>query len=130
MAKTVADIKRAQKESLLLRELSTYFLHITNDDNRIKDIAINRVKLSNDKSCCTLFFYTTLGEAHFQEVMPYLILYKPAMRKALAQSINGRYTPQLIFKYDDSYEKHLKIEELLEQLKEDDGSDDSSVDKS
>lgn len=130
MAKTVADIKRAQKESLLLRELSTYFLRITNDDDRIKDIAINRVKLSKDKSCCTLFFYTTLGEAHFQEVMPYLILYKPSMRKALAQSINARYTPQLIFKYDDPYEKHLKIEELLEQLKEEESPENDSVDES
>lgn len=122
MAKTVADIKRAQKESLLLRELSTYFLRITTDDDRIKDIALNRVKLSRDKSCCTLFFYSTQGEAHFQELMPLLILYKPSMRKALAHSINGRYTPQLIFRYDAPYEKHLELEELLEEIKQEDNS--------
>ncbi len=120
MARTVSDIKRAQKESLLLRELSTYFLRITNEDNRIKDIFLNRVKLSKNKSVCTLYFYTSQGEQHFQEIMPFLILYKPSMRKALAQSINARYTPQLVFKYDTAYEKHLKIDELLEKLKQED----------
>lgn len=118
MTKTVSDIKRAQKESLLLRELSIYFMHITQDDDRIKGLALNRVKLSKDKSTCMLFFYSPEGQDHFQRLMPYLILYKPAMRKALAQSITSRYTPQLIFKFDDPYEKHLELEKLLEQLKE------------
>ena len=120
MARTVSDIKRAQKESLLLRELSTYFLRITNEDNRIKDIILNRVKLSKDKGVCTLYFYTPQGEQYFQEIMPFLILYKPSMRKALAQSINARYTPQLVFKYDTPYEKHLKVDELIEKLKQED----------
>ena len=120
MARTVSDIKRAQKESLLLRELSTYFLHIANEDNKIKDIILNRVKLSKDKSVCTLYFYTPQGEPYFQEIIPFLILYKPSMRKALSQSIHGRYTPQLVFKYDTAYEKHLKIDELIEKLKQED----------
>ncbi len=120
MARTVSDIKRAQKESLLLRELSTYFLRITNEDDKFNEVTLNRVKLSKDKSVCTLYFYTPKGEQQFQELMPHLILYKPSMRKALAQSINARYTPQLVFKYDTPYEKHLKLDELLEKLKQED----------
>ena len=120
MVRTVSDIKRAQKESLLLRELSTYFLRIANEDDRIKDTILNRVKLSKDKGVCTLYFYTPQGEQYFQELMPFLILYKPSMRKALAQSINARYTPQLVFKYDTAYEKHLEIDELIEKLKQED----------
>lgn len=119
MARTLADIKRAQKESLLLRELSNLYLRITMDEERLKDISLNRVKLSKDKSVCTLFFFTPQGETHFQEMMPFLILYKPSMRKALAQSINARYTPQLVFKYDLPFEKHLKVDALLDTLKED-----------
>lgn len=118
MTRTVSDIKRAQKESLLLRELSTYFMHITQEDDRIKGLVLNRVKLSRDKSVCTLFFYSPSGAQHFQKLMPFLILYKPSMRKALAQSVRGRYTPQLIFKFDDPYEKHLELEKLMEQLKD------------
>ncbi len=116
--RTISDIKRAQKESLLLRELSQLFLQITMDDKRIKDLTLNRVKLSKDKSVCTSYFYSTKGESHFQELMPFLILYKPSMRKALAQSIQARYTPQLVFKYDLAFEKQLKIDDLLNKLKE------------
>lgn len=118
MTRTVSDIKRAQKESLLLRELSTYFMQITQEDARIKGLVLNRVKLSQDKGSCTLFFYSPEGEELFQQMMPYLILYKPSMRKALAHSIRSRYTPQLIFKFDNPYEKHLELEKLLEQLKD------------
>ncbi len=118
MARTLADIKRAQKESLLLRELSNFYLRITMDDDRLRDISLNRVKLSKDKSVCSLFFFSLKGVEHFQETMPFLILYKPSMRKALAQSINARYTPQLVFKYDSPFEKSLKLDVLLDQLKE------------
>lgn len=123
MARTVADIKRAQKESLLLHELSSYFLRIVQEDSRLADIVLHRVKLSKDKSVCTLYFYTTQGEEHFKHVMPFLILYKPSMRKALAQSIQARYTPQLVFKFDAPYEKHLEIDELLDRLKETEQTD-------
>jgi ribosome-binding factor A len=123
MAKSLADIKRAQKESLLLRELSNFYLRITMDDDRLKDITLNRVKLSKDKSMCTLFFFSTQGVEHFEKTLPFLILYKPSMRKALSQSINARYTPQLVFKYDASFEKHLQIDALLDQLKTDEQED-------
>lgn len=118
MSRALADIKRAQKESLLLRELSSYFLQITMDDPRLKNITLNRVKLSRDKGVCNLFFFTPKGLADFQETLPYLILYKPSMRKGLAQSINARYTPQLVFKYDESFEKYLEIDALFDSIKD------------
>jgi ribosome-binding factor A len=114
----VSDIKRAQKESLLLHELSSYFLRITLDDERLKDLVINRVKLSRDKSSCTLLFYCPGGQERFDALLPLLILYKPSMRKALADSIKSRYTPQLIFRYDAPFEKQLSVEALLDRLKE------------
>jgi ribosome-binding factor A len=114
----VSDIKRAQKESLLLHELSSYFLRITLDDERLKSLTLNRVKLSRDKSSCTLFFFCEGGAEMFKELLPALILYKPSMRKALADQIEGRYTPQLIFKYDAPFERQLSVEALLDKIKE------------
>ena len=117
MTRALADIKRAQKESLLLRELSSYYLRIAMDDARLDNITLNRVQLSKDKSVCTLYFFTPNGKADFDEKLPFLIMYKPSMRKALAQSINARYTPQLVFKYDASFEKHIKLDALLDSIK-------------
>jgi len=114
------ELKRAQKESLLRKELSKLFLNIKQDDSRFADIFINRIKLSSDKSVIHVFFYTHDGHEHFKERLSLLILYKPSMRKALSQLIPSRYTPEIIFKYDTTFEKQCKIEQLLDKVKEED----------
>ncbi|MGC2310695.1 MAG: ribosome-binding factor A [Candidatus Babeliaceae bacterium] len=116
---SVSRIKHAQKESLFLRHISTLFTQTALDDDRLKDLFINRVSLSPDKGICTVYFYTAQGQAHFEQVLDILKLYKPSLRKALAHAIKARYTPDLIFRFDEQYEKQQKIEKLLDTLKED-----------
>jgi len=110
--------RRAQKESVLRKELSKLFLEIKLNDPSFEGIFINKVRLSPDKSSLHVFFYTDLGEKHFNEKLKLLILYKPSIRKALAQLIASRYTPEIIFKFDKTFEKQCKIETLLDKIKE------------
>jgi ribosome-binding factor A len=119
-SKRVRDIKRAQKEKLLFRELSQLFLQATTDDTRLRDIYVNRVSLSADKSICFIYFYSPHGPASFEEKLDILKLYKPSLRKAIAAKIEARYTPDLVFKYDEQYEKIEKMENLFEQIKKTD----------
>ncbi len=114
---SVSTIKRAQKESLLFRKISQLFAQTALDDTRLQEICINRVKLSPDKGVCTVYFYTTEGEARFQELLPILVLYKPSLRKALASSIKSRYTPELVFAFDKNFEKQCRLENILENIK-------------
>lgn len=116
---TVSDIKRAQRESLLLRTISELLSRTAADDQRLAGVFITKISLSNDKSSCTVYFYMPEGSAAFKEKLDILKLYKPSLRKALASEISGRYTPEIIFRFDDKYEKTLRIEELFEKLKED-----------
>lgn len=112
------DIKRAQKESLLLREISALLLQAGVDDPRLQKVAISRVALSPDKSSCTVFFYTSEGKEAFEEALEILKLYKPSLRSALASKIRSRYTPNLIFRFDEQIEKSEKMNALFEHLKE------------
>ncbi len=118
VGKQSPHIKRAQKESLLLKELSKLLLQISMDDPRLMNVFINRVQLSPDKGTCSVFFYTPDGEDGFHKIQPLLVLYKPSLRKALSTIIPGRYTPQLTFKFDAQFEKQKRIEDLLEKIKE------------
>lgn len=120
ISKQQPHIKRAQKESLILRELSQFFMQITMDEPQLRTLFINRVKLSPDKSMCTVYFYSADGQQAFDKLMSILILYKPSLRKALSTAIPSRYTPELAFKFDRNYEKQKRIEDLLEKIKEDD----------
>ncbi len=115
--KHVRDIKKAQKESLLLKEISQFFLQLILDDKELEGLSISRVKLSDDKSICIVFFYTPAGPEAFKEKLPKLILYKPSLRKALSQGLALRHTPDLKFKFDNIVEKQIKIEQLLDKIK-------------
>lgn len=112
------DIKKAQKESLLLREISGLLLQAGMDDPRLQKVGVSRVSLSDDKGTCTVFFYTSQGKKAFEEILEILKLYKPSLRAALAKKIRGRYTPNLVFRFDDQIEKSEKMNALFQQLKE------------
>jgi len=111
------EIKRAQRESYYFREISNLFLQITIDEPRLVGLHINKVALSSDGGTCTVLFLAESGKQEFEEKLPTLILYKPSMRSALAKMSHGRYTPNLIFRYDEGYEKVEKINRLIDTLK-------------
>lgn len=113
----VSAIKRSQKESLLLKEISSLFVTITVDDTRLQELFITRIALSPDKSVVSVFFYTPHGEKVYKQQLEILKLYKPSLRAALAKKISSRYTPDLTFKYDYQYEKERQMNELIEKLK-------------
>lgn len=115
----VKNIKRAQKEAHLLREISKLFMQAAQDEPRLQNITISRVSLSSDKSICTVYFYTPDGKKFFETVLPILILYKPSLRKALAAEIQARYTPDINFAFDENFEKVMRIEHILEKVKQD-----------
>lgn len=106
----VSEIKRAQKESQLLREISSMFHTVAMDDNRLLGLFVNRVELSSDKGWCTIYFYTNDGYEKYAEQLEVLKLYKPSMRKSLSSEIKARYVPNLKFEYDSKFEKQQRLE--------------------
>lgn len=119
MARNQAQsVRRAQKESVLLQEVAKLFLHIIMDDSRFAKLSVHRVQLSPEGGMCSIYFYSTDGKEHFKQLLPALILYKPSLRKALAAAVPARHTPDLLFKFDEQYEKQKRIEDLLAKLKD------------
>ena len=117
MSDSTKDIKRAQKERLLLREISQLFMKAAMDDPSLEGVFVSRIALSPDKGLCYIYFYTPAGKDVFNEKLEVLKLYKPSLRSALAKAIPSRYTPDLLFKFDEVFEKEAKINALLDQLK-------------
>lgn len=115
----ISNIKRSQKESLLLKELSKMLHELMLDDKELSGLFINRVELSKNKGACIVYFYDPQGPAIFEAKKRHLILYKPSLRKAIAMTLDGRYTPELVFAYDEQFEKQQRIENILEKVKKD-----------
>ena len=114
-----AAIKRAQKESLLLREISNMYHSIAMDDDRLSGLFVNRVELSTDRGWVTVYFFTLDGFEKFEEQLDILKLYKPSIRKGLASEIKGRYVPDLKFAYDAKFEKQQRLELAMAQAAQD-----------
>jgi len=110
------SIKRAQKEEQLFREISQLYQQASLDDARLRDVFVNRVTLSPDKGLCTVYFYTVKGVEHFDSLLHIMKLYKPSLRKAIASRIRSRYTPELIFRYDENFDKEIRIEQLIDKV--------------
>ena len=115
----ISWIKKNQKESLLYKEISQLFQMASLDIPDLAKFHISRVALSDDKSNCYVYFFSDEGETLFKEHLHKLKLYKPSLRKALANKINARRVPQIIFKYDDKYLKQKELDELLESVRTD-----------
>jgi ribosome-binding factor A len=115
----LSTIKRSQKESLLLKELSKLIHELMLDDKELLGLFINRVELSKNKGACIVYFYDPQGPEIFEAKKHHLILYKPSLRKAIATTLNGRYTPELVFAYDTQFEKQQRIETILDKVKKD-----------
>jgi ribosome-binding factor A len=113
---SVSHIKKSRKESNLHRIISDLFMKIRLEDKRLQDIFINRVQLSNDKSKLLVLFYAQGGIESFKQALEILKLYKPSMRKAIADSTRARYVPDIRFAYDAQFEKQQQLEELLDEV--------------
>jgi ribosome-binding factor A len=118
MDSRVSSIKRSQKEAHLFRIISELIREASIDHEVLRDLTVSRVSLSSDKSSCSVFFFIPEGKATFKEKLERLKLFKPSLRKAVAERIKARYVPQIIFKFDDKIEKQLAIESLLDKVKE------------
>lgn len=114
-----SSIKRAQKESTILRLVASLLNEAARDIPRFQSIVVNRVCLSPGKSMCRVYIYMPEGKDHFATTLQELKLYKPSLRKALAQSLDGRYTADIMFVFDEQLDKTLRIESLLDSIKED-----------
>ena len=116
----VRDIKHAQRESFLLKEISSFFMQIVQDDPQLSSLFINRVSLSPDRGSVTIYFYTPDGLSAFEQRRKALVLYKPSLRSALSKVMHSRYVPELRFAFDQQYEKQQRVEGILEDLKRED----------
>jgi len=118
------DVKKEKKKALYLREIAPLVQEISLQEPEVAKYYVSRVDLSADTGICYVFFSSFQQgveqeqEKDFKKALDILKLYKPSMRKALAQSINARYTPELIFAYDVHKEKERRINDLLDRVQQ------------
>ena len=111
-------VKRAQKESFILRELSQLITKLINDEPLLATISATRVDLSKGAGMCNVYFSSSEGEEGFLKALEVLKLYRNSLRTGLSKARQSRHTPELMFLYDEQLEREMRMHRLLDTVKD------------
>ena len=107
-AERVADVIKKEISDILLKEVS---------DPRIGHLTITGVKLSDDLRQAKIYFVQMGQDKGSQEIQESLQKASGFLKKELGKRLSLRFTPQIHFIYDGSFEYGSRIDRLLEEVK-------------
>ncbi len=81
-------------------------------------ITVSKVKISPDLQNATIFV-TSFQTENIKELISQLNGLAPKFRWIINQNIRLKYSPQVMFRYDDTLENASKIDSLIGSLKKD-----------
>ena len=98
------------------------------NDPRIGFVTITRVEVSRDLRVAKIFFSHLGDKKKLRDTQVGLGQSRGFIRKLLGERIKLRYTPEIIFKFDENIEYSIHISELLDKIKNKDKSNEHRKD--
>lgn len=110
----MAGYRQEQLNDLLTSELAQIFRNIK--DPRVSEafVSVTGANVANDLSVAKIYFSVLNGDP--SRVKKGLDSANGFIRSSLAERLNLRITPKLVFIYDDSGEKAVRINKILKDL--------------
>jgi ribosome-binding factor A len=113
----MAEKRRADRLSRQLKSELASIIDTRIDDPRVGNVALTRVRLSNDLGHATVYVHTTQDSERRNELLKGLNSARGFLRSQLSLRLpHLKRTPELRFEFDRSVEAGLRVEELLEGL--------------
>lgn len=110
------SLKTERIASTLIKEISS-ILATEVKDKDINFVTVTSCDLSSDLGLAKVY-YTILDSEKKKETAKALNKAKGYIRSELSKRLDIRHTPELRFIYDESVEKGLKIEKIIENINE------------
>ncbi len=107
----VANLIREEIALIISREMK---------DPSLKMVTITHVKVSRDLRRARVFFSVFGSPEEIQRTAQILNRAEGFLRGELGRNLRLKRIPALAFEFDDSYEKGMKIEDLLRKIRESD----------
>lgn len=107
--------------SLIKQEVSEIILQEMKDP-RIDFITISDVRTSKDLRSAVIYI-STFEEEKVDEILSILEGAQGYIRRGLGNRITLRYLPKLIFKKDDTMFSARRIDEIIDKIHQEEGSD-------
>ena len=102
----------------LKKEISSIISLELKNPNLTGLISVSKVKTTPDLKYARVYV-TMINEKSKKENLSILKQSSGYIRSAIAKKINLRYTPELVFEFDDSLEYGSRIDEILKDITKD-----------
>ncbi len=114
--------RQERVEEAIRKEVST-IIHDQLRDPRIGFVTITKVELSKDLRSAKVYYSVLGSKEDCKKTKLALDSALGYIRSLVAQRINLRFATELMLKEDHSSEYSVKIQEVLNKIKEQDGSE-------
>ena len=101
---------------LIRREISELIQHQLRDPRLDEFVAVTEVDTSNDLKYAKVFVSSIGTEDEKRNVLSALASASSFLRRELSRRLKLRYTPELVFQWDDSLEKGDRILNLIDEV--------------
>jgi ribosome-binding factor A len=121
------DKQKARVEDEIMALVSELLLRRVKDP-RVAGVSLTHVEASRDYSTAKILYNVIGGSENIDEVQRGLDSSRRFMRSHIARRLRLRVAPELIFRYDRSLDRAMKIEELIERIHREDEENAGSPD--
>ncbi|HTY45311.1 MAG TPA: 30S ribosome-binding factor RbfA [Patescibacteria group bacterium] len=112
---------RRERVAQAIKEEVSTIIHDELNDPRMGFVTITRVDLASDLRYAKIF-YSVLGkEEDMQKTREALASSRGFIQKLLAQRVKLRFATEIAFKEDRSCEYSVRIQEILQEIREEHG---------
>lgn len=110
------SVKRERLEGLIRKEVSN-ILQFEIKNSALGFATVTDVELTRDYSYATIYMsFLETSDVSFKDRLDEMEKVKGVIRSKLAQKIQMRKTPELIFKLDRSFDHGARIDQVLEHI--------------
>ena len=118
----MTSFSRADRVSGLIQEVLSDILRKDISDPRLEMVTITLVKMSRDLKNARIYFTIPGGKTKSETAAKGFNSALGYIKRRLAGALELRYMPELKFFYDASFDYGSHIDQLLESVKTDDGT--------
>lgn len=107
---------RSDRVAQAIKKEVSLILHEELKDPRLGFVTVTRVDLTSDLRLAKIFFSVLGKDEDYRRTKKALASALGFIRKLVAERINLRFAPEIIFKEDRSAEYSIRIQELLDEV--------------
>lgn len=111
---------RADRVTEAIRKEASIIIHDELKDPRLGFVTITKVEMTPDLRSARIFFSVLGNDEDYKKTKSALDSALGFIRKLIAERINLRFAPEIVFKEDRSGEYSIRIQEILDQIRGED----------